>query len=73
MGDTATGSQTDNSRRTRGCEAIKVLHSSPGTALGPRHLVLTHVPMRHRLGSGRRLLRECSGLRALGIKPICRL
>ena len=62
--DITTGSQTAKSRRTRGCVAIKVLHSSPGTALGPRHLVL---------GSGHRLLRECSGLRALGIMPIRRL
>ena len=60
--------------RTRGCVAIKVLHSSPGTALGPRHLARAHVPMRCLPGGGRRLLREeCSGLRALGFRSICRL
>ena len=72
--DITTGSQTTKSRRTRGCVAIKVLHSSPGTALGPRHLARAHVPMRRLLGGGRRLLRECSGLRVLGFKStICRL
>ena len=58
--------------RIRGCEAIKELLNNLGMAPRPLHLVRAHAPTRYLLDSGRRLLREYSGFRALGATPSCR-
>ena len=54
--------------RIRGCEAIKELLNN--LRMAPRLLHLARA--RCLLDSGRRLLREYSGFRALGATPSCR-